>query len=262
MSILPGAPTGAGHNGLMSERPVAVVTGASSGIGAATARALAADGFRVWCAARRVSRLTPLAEEIDGVAIECDITDDAAVAALADRVGGRCDVLVNNAGGALGLEPVAEADVDAWQWMYSVNVLGAARVTRALLPSVVAARGTVVFVTSIAADGGYPNGAGYCGVKAAERSMVQSLRQEIVAQPVRVCDVSPGMVHTEEFSLVRFRGDQNRADAVYASTQHPLVAEDVAEAIRWVATRPPHVNIDRLVIKPREQAGTTALGQR
>jgi NADP-dependent 3-hydroxy acid dehydrogenase YdfG len=238
----------------MSERRTAVVTGASSGIGAATARALAASGFEVLCAARRTDRIEVLANEIGGRAIACDVTDQAQVDALAAAVGGRLDVLVNNAGGAFGQEPVAAADTDAWQRMYAVNVIGTERVTRALLPALVAARGAVVFVTSVAADGPYEGGAGYCGAKAAERMIAGTLRLELFDQPVRITEICPGMVHTEEFSLTRYDGDQGRADAVYAGVPDPLTAEDVAEAIAWMATRPAHVNIDRLTIRPVAQA--------
>ena len=233
---------------------VAVVTGASSGIGAATARALAAGGFRVVCAARRSDRIEALAAEIGGLAVTCDVTDGRAVAALAEAAGGRVEVLVNNAGGAIGLEPVAVADLDAWERMYAVNVLGAARVTKALLPALIAADGVVVFVTSTAADSAYEGGAGYCGVKAAERSVAGALRLELFDQNVRVCEIAPGMVRTDEFALTRFGGDRARADAVYAGVAEPLTAEDVAEAISWIATRPGHVNIDRLTIRPRAQA--------
>ncbi len=232
----------------------AVVTGASSGIGAATARALAAAGYTVICAARRADRIEALADEIGGIPITCDVTDDADVRALADVVGAGCDLLVNNAGGALGQEPVSNAEIDAWQRMYEVNVLGAARVTKALLPALITAGGTVLFVTSTAAEAPYEGGAGYCGVKSAERALVGSLRLELFDQPVRVCEISPGMVHTEEFSRTRFEGDQARADAVYAGVPNPLVADDIADAISWMATRPAHVNVDRLVIRPRAQA--------
>ena len=238
----------------MNERGVAVVTGASSGIGAATARALAAEGFEVVCAARRADRIEALAAEIGGRAIACDVTVQDQVDALTAAVGGRLDVLVNNAGGALGQEPVAAADVDAWQRMYAVNVIGTERVTRALLPALIAARGAVVFVTSVAADGPYDGGAGYCGAKAAERMIAGALRLELFDQPVRITEICPGMVHTEEFSLTRFDGDQARADAVYAGVPGPLSAEDVAEAIAWMATRPAHVNIDRMTIRPVAQA--------
>lgn len=237
----------------MTQSRLAVVTGASSGIGAATARQLAEAGFEVICAARRTERIEALAAEIGGRALTCDVTSDADVARLADEVGGRLDVLVNNAGGAFGLSPVAQADISEWDRMYQLNVLGTERVTRALLPAVVAARGAVVFVTSTAADAAYEGGAGYCGVKAAERMLAGSLRLEFYDQPVRITEISPGMVRTDEFSLVRL-GDHAKADAVYAGVPNPLVADDVAEAIVWMATRPAHVNIDRLVIRPVAQA--------
>lgn len=238
----------------MEPRPLAVVTGASSGIGAATARRLAAEGFEVLCAARRTDRIESLAAEIDGRALACDVTSSDDVARLAEEVGDRLAVLVNNAGGALRLEPVAVADLDAWQAMYEVNVLGTARVTQALLPALIAAHGVIVFVTSTAADGGYEGGAGYNAAKSGERSLVEALRLELYDQPVRITEIAPGMVRTEEFSLVRFGGDQAKADAVYAGVPDPLVADDVADAISWMATRPSHVNIDRLTIRPRAQA--------
>ncbi len=242
------------QNRPMSARPVAVVTGAGSGIGAATARRLAAEGFEVLCAARRADRIKAVAAEIDGRAVVCDVTSPDSVAALAEAAGDRVAVLVNNAGGAVGQEPLAVADLAAWETMYRTNVLGAARVTQALLPALVAAEGIVVFVTSTAADASYEGGAGYNAAKAAERAMVGALRLELVDRPVRVTEIAPGMVHTEEFSLVRFGGDQAKADAVYAGVPDPLVAEDVADAIGWMATRPAHVNIDRLTIRPRAQA--------
>ena len=232
----------------------AVVTGASSGIGAATARRLAAEGFRVFCAARRFDRVRALADEIGGVALKCDVTSQQDVNELLWALGQRCDLLVNNAGGAFGMEAVAEADIEAWRSMYEVNVLGAVRVTKTLLPLLRASEGTVVFVTSVAADGGYELGAGYCGVKAAERSMAQSMRLELCGEPVRICEIVPGLVHTEEFSLTRFGGDQAKADAVYAGVPGPLVADDIADCIAFVATRPAHVNIDRLTVRPRAQA--------
>lgn len=234
--------------------PLAVVTGASSGIGAATARWLAAHGFEVICAARRVERITALATEIGGRALRCDVTSDDDVHALAAAVGDRLAVLVNNAGGALGQDPVAAADLDEWAQMYDTNVLGAARVTRALLPALVTGHGSLIFVTSTAADASYEGGGGYNAAKAAERAMVGALRLEVVAQPVRVCEIAPGMVRTDEFALTRFGGDQQRADAVYAGVSEPLVAEDIAECIGWIATRPEHVNIDRMVVRPRIQA--------
>lgn len=238
----------------MSAR-IAVVTGASSGIGEATARHLAAEGFEVVCAARRTDRIEALAAGIGGRAVACDVTDAAQVAALAEAVGPRLDVLVNNAGGAFGLSPVAEADVEEWRRMYDVNVLGLLQVTKALLPALVASgAGVIVNVGSIAGRRAYEGGAGYTAAKHGTKVVTETLRLELFDQPVRVCEVAPGMVQTEEFALVRFGGDQDRADAVYAGVAEPLVADDIADAITWVATRPPHVNIDELVIKPRAQA--------
>lgn len=239
----------------MEPTPLAVVTGASSGIGAATARALARDGYRVICAARRVERIEALAAEIGGTAVACDVTDAAAVAALADAVGPELAVLVNNAGGALGLDPVESADPAQWQRMYDVNVLGVLRVTQALLPALRAGgNGLVVTVTSTAGRVAYEGGGGYTAAKHAAKVLSETLRLELCGEPIRITDIAPGMVHTEEFSTVRFGGDQERADAVYAGVPGPLVADDVAEAIAWVASRPAHVNIDELVIKPRAQA--------
>jgi NADP-dependent 3-hydroxy acid dehydrogenase YdfG len=238
----------------LSSVPVAVVTGASSGIGAASARRLAADGYRVVCAARRVDRIAALADEIGGTPVACDVTDAAQVSDLAAAVGARCDLLVNNAGGAVGQEPVAEADLDAWQAMYAANVLGAAAVTKALLPALIGSRGQVIFVTSVAADGPYEGGAGYCGAKAAERAIAGAMRLELFDQPVRIAEISPGMVQTDEFSLTRYGGDAQRAAQVYAGVPDPLTADDIADCVGWVAGRPAHVNIDRMTVRPRAQA--------
>lgn len=233
---------------------VAVVTGASSGIGAATVRRLVREGFDVVAAARRADRLDELAAETGCRALPVDVTDAASVERLAGEVAD-CRVLVNNAGGAFGLAPVAEASDDDWRRMWEVNVLGAMRMTRALLPHLVASGdGVVVTVTSTAAHGVYEGGAGYTAAKHAERAMSETLRLELCGQPVRVVEVAPGMVRTEEFSLVRFGGDQARADAVYAGVPGVLVADDVADAITWAVTRPAHVNIDLLVVRPRAQA--------
>lgn len=236
----------------------AVVTGASSGIGAATARTLAAEGFRVVCAARRAERLESLVAELGdaAVAVACDVTSDEDVACLAEVAGGRVHVLVNNAGGALGLEPVAQGDVALWQQMYDTNVLGTLRVPKALLPALVAAdgEGVIVNVGSVAGFTAYEGGGGYTVAKHGVHVMSETLRLELVDQPVRITVVAPGMVQTEEFSLTRFGGDKERADAVYAGVPGPLVAQDVADAIVWMATRPAHVNVDLLVIKPRAQA--------
>lgn len=238
-----------------ASRPLAVVTGASSGIGAATARALAADGFHVVAAARRTDRIEALAAEIGGTAVACDVTDDASVAELAEAVGGSLDVLVNNAGGAFGSAPVAEADLGEWERMYDVNVLGVVRVTRALLPALRASgHGLIVNVGSTAGRVAYEGGAGYTAAKHAARVVTQTLRLELNGEPLRVTEIAPGMVHTEEFSLVRYGGDQAKADAVYADVDRPLRAEDVAETIRWVSSLPAHVNIDELVVRPVAQA--------
>lgn len=239
----------------MSTQRTAVVTGASSGIGAATARALAAEGFRVICAARRTDRLAELAEEIGATAVTCDVTDPASVADLAAAVAGELHVLVNNAGGAYGSTTVEDADTEQWRQMYDVNVLGLVRVTQALLPALRASGdGLVVNVGSTAGRVAYENGGGYTAAKHATKVVTQTLRLELCGEPVRVSEVAPGMVHTEEFSLVRFGGDQEAADRVYDGVPDPLDAGDVADAIAWIATRPAHVNIDELVIRPRAQA--------
>ena len=237
---------------------VAVVTGASSGIGAATARRLVGEGLHVVAVARRADRLDALVEEIgDATAVECDITDDASVARLAevvDGLDGTLTLLVNNAGGAKGLDPVASASVDDWQWMYDVNVLGTLRVTKALLPALEASgQGTIVTIGSTAAFTVYEGGGGYTAAKHAQTALVGSLRLEIVGKPVRVVEIDPGMVRTEEFSLNRL-GDPAKADAVYAGVREPLVADDIADCVAWCATRPHHVNVDRLVIRPLAQA--------
>ena len=205
-------------------------------------------------AARRIERLVDLADAIGGTAIECDVTSADAVAALAAAVGPRLDLLVNNAGGALGAEPVAEADFDKWTAMFASNVVGSGRVTKALLPALREAEGTIVFITSTAADAAYEGGSGYNAAKAGERMIVDALRLEIVDQPIRVCDIAPGMVRTDEFALTRFGGDASKAASVYQGVAEPLVAEDIADIIAFVATRPPHVNLDRITVRPRAQA--------
>ncbi len=233
----------------------AVVTGASSGIGAATARQLAAEGFHVYCAARREDRVAELAEEIGGTAVRCDVTSADDVAALAEVVGDRLDVLVNNAGGAFGADPVASARAEDWRAMYEVNVIGLMRVTQALLPALIASgAGVVVNLGSTAGRIAYEGGGGYTAAKHGTQVVTETLRLELYDQPVRICEIAPGMVKTDEFSVKRFGGDQEKADAIYAGVAEPLVAEDIADAITWVVTRPAHVNIDELVIRPRAQA--------
>ncbi|WP_432477605.1 SDR family NAD(P)-dependent oxidoreductase [Nocardioides sp. GXQ0305] len=233
----------------------AVVTGASSGIGAASARALAAEGFRVFCAARRTDRVRELAAEIDGVAVACDVTDPDSVASLAEAVGEVCHVLVNNAGGAFGSDPIESADPDDWRAMYEVNVIGTLQVTQALLPALRASGdGLVLTMGSTAGRIAYEGGGGYTAAKHGTQVLSETLRLELCGEPIRVSEIAPGMVRTDEFSLVRFGGDQEKADAVYAGVPDPLVAEDVADAVAWIATRPSHVNIDELVIRPRAQA--------
>jgi NADP-dependent 3-hydroxy acid dehydrogenase YdfG len=239
---------------------VAVVTGASSGIGAATARALAGDGFRVVLGARRLERLEEVATEIGGEAVALDVTEPESVQRFAERVPA-CDVLVNNAGGALGLESVAEAEEEKWRRMYESNVLGTMRMTRALLPRLVeSGDGHVVAVTSIAAFEPYRGGAGYNAAKHAQRAALRVLRLELLGQPVRVTEVAPGMVETE-FSLVRFGGEEEAARRVYEGME-PLRAEDVAECIRWALAQPSHVNVDEIVVRPRDQATATEVHRR
>jgi NADP-dependent 3-hydroxy acid dehydrogenase YdfG len=231
---------------------VAVVTGASSGFGAAAAGALARAGFAVVLGARRVERLAAVAEPIGARYAPLDVTDDASVAAFCAPLE-RVDVLVNNAGNAFGAESLA-ASVDAkWRAMFELNVLGMLRMTRTLLPKLVASGdGLIVNLGSIAGIETYPGGGGYAASKHAAHALTRTLRLELLGQPVRVTEILPGLAETE-FALVRFEGDRERARKVYEGMT-PLSAEDIAEAICWVATRPPHVDIDEIVIRPRDQA--------
>jgi NADP-dependent 3-hydroxy acid dehydrogenase YdfG len=247
-----------------SGRQRAVVTGASSGIGAATVRRLRAEGWDVVAVARRADRLEALAAETGAEAFPADLTSDDDVARLAAHVEttGGLTSLVNNAGGAFGLDRVEDADVDGWRRMYEVNVLGTLRITQALLPALKASgRGDVLVVTSTAAIGPYEGGAGYTGAKHAERMLTTTLRLELIGEPVRVIDIAPGAVATEEFSLVRFGGDAERAAKVYEGYE-PLVADDVADVIAFALTRPHHVNIDTLVVRPRAQVSNTQTARR
>ena len=229
----------------------AVVTGASAGIGAATAKRLAGAGFHVVLGARRLDRLETLAASIDATALPLDVTDPDSVAAFCSRIP-ECHVLVNNAGGALGLDPVAAADESHWRWMWEANVLGTLRMTKALLPKLIeSGNGHVVTVTSVAAAEVYDNGAGYTSAKHAQSALHRTLRGEHLGQPVRFTEILPGMVETE-FSVTRFDGDTARAAAVYEGLT-PLTADDVADVITFAVTRPPHVNIDQIVLKPRAQ---------
>jgi NADP-dependent 3-hydroxy acid dehydrogenase YdfG len=233
----------------------AIVTGASSGIGEATARGLAAAGYEVVLGARRVDRLESIASEIGGRALPLDVTSPASVAEFV-AAAPSCRVLVNNAGGARGLEPIEDADEENWRWMWETNVLGTLRLTKALLPALAdSGDGHVVTVTSIAAYEVYDNGAGYTSAKHAQSALHRTLRGELLGRPVRFTEILPGMVETE-FSLARFDGDEARADAVYAGIT-PLTAADVADTIVYAVTRPSHVNIDQIVLKPRAQASAT-----
>ena len=230
----------------------AVVTGASSGIGEATARTLAAQGFHVYVGARRLDRLEALAADIGGTALPLDVTDDESVQAFVDAVPA-VDVLVNNAGGAKGLAPVADAVLDDWRWMWETNVIGTLRITKGLLPKLIeSGDGLIVTLTSVAALTAYDTGAGYTSAQHAQALLHRTLRGELLGQPVRLTEIAPGAVETE-FSLVRFEGDADRAAAVYKGID-PLVAADIAEIVGFVASRPSHVNLDTIVVKPRDQA--------
>lgn len=246
----------------MADGKLAVVTGASSGIGAATARALAGAGFEVALGARRVQRVEELAGEIGGHAKELDVTDSGSVeefASWTEELGG-ASVLVNNAGGAKGLEPIAEMHEDRWRWMYEVNVLGLAVTTRALLPQVRGSgSGHVVIIGSAAGTETYAKGAGYAAAKFGAHAVFGSLRQELLGEDVRVTEVMPGAVRTE-FGLVRFEGDEEKAERVYRGIT-PLTPEDVAECVRWVVTLPPHVNVDRLDVRPVRQGGVMSFAR-
>ncbi|MFF9396663.1 SDR family NAD(P)-dependent oxidoreductase [Streptomyces griseoluteus] len=241
---------------------IAVVTGASSGIGAATARRLAEAGYRVVLTARRADRIEALAKELtetghSATAYPLDVTDRAAVDEFAGAFRA-IGVLVNNAGGALGADPVASADPEHWRTMYETNVLGTLNLTQALLPKLEASGdGTVVVVSSTAGLSTYEGGAGYVAAKHAEHVLAETLRLEIVGKPVRVLEIAPGMVKTDEFALTRFAGDTEKAAKVYEGVAEPLTADDVADSITWAVTRPSHVNIDLMVLRPRAQASNT-----
>ncbi len=242
-------------------RPLAVVTGASSGIGAATTRRLAAEGFDVVAAARRRDRLEALAAQVEHVRPwELDVTDPDAVVGLAELED--VAVLVNNAGGALGVDPVERARPEDWRRMYETNVLGVLHVTQALLPALERGAGGHVVVTgSIAGHVVYEGGGGYTAAKHAASAVVETLRLELNGRPVRVTEIAPGLVKTEEFSLVRLHGDAEAAERVYAGVDAPLTAEDIADCIAFAVTRPSHVNVDLLVVKPLAQAAPHKLAR-
>lgn len=245
----------------MPSRKTAVVTGASSGIGAATAQALAGAGFELYLGARRLDRLREVAEPLGATPLELDVRDPESIAAFVSRLPGAVHLLVNNAGGALGLDRVEVARDEDWIWMWETNVLGVMRATRALLPALRASGdGHVINLGSTAGFETYPGGAGYTGSKHALKALTRTLRQELVGEPIRVTEVAPGMVETE-FSLVRFGGDEERAKSVYRGMQ-PLTAGDIADCVLWVATRPSHVNIDEIVVRPRDQATSTLVHRR
>jgi NADP-dependent 3-hydroxy acid dehydrogenase YdfG len=242
-------------------RRTAVVTGASSGIGAATARVLAAEGFDLVLGARRLERVREVGEPLGALCLPLDVTDPASVEAFAARVPAALDVLVNNAGNAFGGDSIERADEAKWRAMYELNVLGVLRVTRALLDQLRASGdGLIVNLGSIAGFEVYPGGAGYTASKHALRAVTRTLRLELLGEPVRVTEIAPGLVETE-FALVRFAGDRERAKALYAGMT-PLVAADIAAAIAFVATRPSHVDIDEMVIRPRDQATATLVHRR
>ncbi|HEV7678984.1 MAG TPA: SDR family NAD(P)-dependent oxidoreductase [Candidatus Dormibacteraeota bacterium] len=239
--------------------PVAVVTGASSGIGAATVRALHDAGFDVVAGARREERLRAVCDEVGARCMRLDVTDQQSVDAFVAQLDS-CAVLVNNAGGALGLDPVAQADDEQWRTMYETNVLGLMRMTRALLPLLERADpGHIVDIVSTAGIETYPGGGGYTAAKHAAHAVTRTLRMELLGKPVRVTEIDPGMVETE-FSVVRL-GSQEKADKVYEGVT-PMTAEDIADAVAWVVTRPKRVNVDQMVMRPLDQASATMVHRR
>lgn len=245
----------------MTQGKTAVVTGASAGIGAATARALAGAGFRLFLGARRLDRLREVAGPIGATALPLDVTDPASVEAFVGQLPAGVHLLVNNAGAAYGVGRIDEARDEDWAAMYDLNVLGALRMTRALLPRLEATGdGHVINLGSIAGFETYVGGGGYTGTKHALRAFTRTLRLELLGKPIRVTEVAPGLVETE-FSMVRFAGDAERAKAVYQGID-PLTGEDIAECIVWAATRPSHVNIDEIVVRPRDQAAASVIHRR
>ncbi|MBW3088993.1 SDR family oxidoreductase [Bifidobacterium sp. 82T24] len=237
----------------------AVVTGASSGIGAATVRTLTAEGWAVFALARREEKLAALAEETGCTPVVADITDEGSTSAAVETIlaAGPVKALVNCAGGAVGKDPVAVASLDDWRAMYELNVLGTLRITQKLLPALKESAGSVLVISSTAGIEPYEGGAGYCASKSAERIMARVLRLEMIGEPVRVIDIAPGMVKTDEFSVKRFHGDKAKAAAVYAGVPDPLSAEDVAECVRWALDQPDTVDVDSIVVRPRAEGSYT-----
>lgn len=229
---------------------VAVVTGASAGIGEACVEALVGDGWTVIAGARRTEKLEALAERTGCIARHLDVTDDVSVEEFTADIE-RCDLLVNNAGGALGLDPVAETEIEDWTWMYEVNVLGTLRVTKALLERLTRSHGQVINIGSVAARVPYAGGSGYNAAKHGVAALTRVLRIETADTPLRVSEIDPGRVETD-FSLNRFKGDAERAATVYDGKMN-LTAADIAEAVRWVASMPAHVNVDTMLIMPTDQ---------
>ena len=243
--------------------PIALITAASSGIGAATAIALGRHGYKVVVGARRIERLQRVAGE-QGVALRLDVTDEDNVKEFVREVAkrfGHIDVLVNNAGGALGLNPIAQAVDDEWVGMWKTNVLGLMWMTRACLPLLRKARhGHIVNIGSIAGFETYKGGAGYTAVKHAVRAITKTLRLELNGEPIRITEIAPGLVETE-FSVIRFHGDRKAAKAVYEGIK-PLTAEDIADCVVFAVTRPPHVDIDEIVVRPVAQANVTTVARK
>ena len=240
----------------------ALVTGASTGIGAETVRRLRATGWQVIGVARREERLARLAEETGCEYFAADLTEADSVQRLRDwaLARGTVDTVVNVAGGALGVDSIAEADIDRWRTMYERNVITALLVSKAFLPEMRQRGGDLVFLTSTAAHDTYPGGGGYVAAKHGERIIANTLRQELVGEPVRIIEIGPGMVKTEEFSLHRL-GDQAAADRVYQGVAEPLTAEDIAETIAWTVELPAHVNIDSMIVRPVAQATNTVVAR-
>ena len=236
---------------------IAVVTGASSGIGAATSLLLAENGYQVIAGARRLDRLQGLALKNSAIEIcQLDVTDQSSVDAFVKHLNGRAvDVLINNAGGAFDSASVLDSDPEIWKKCFDVNVVGSVRMTKAIAPAMIkAGKGHIVVMSSTAAQVAYENGGSYVAAKFAERSLANTLRLELNGTPIRVTEIAPGMVKTDEFALVRNSGDSAKAAKVYEGVEFPLTAEDIAESIRWSVMLPEHVNIDSLTIRPVAQA--------